>query len=150
MLSRLSRAAAGLVGAMALVPASAHAFAADGSGAMTVAQTYVINRRTGNYLTFTYTAAGGGISNGEIDVVVPAGWTTPDANGFNAGGSNADCGSLGVTGSRMKVTGVTLSGGATCSIRYGLSGFNAGDTAPAGTGINTFTTKEKSTSGGAL
>ena len=127
------------------------AVAADGTGTMTVAPTYVINSSTGNYLVFTYTAAGA-LSGGEIRIDVPAGWTPPSATGFDPSGSQAGCGDnpLTVVGSQIQVKNVTLGAGATCDIRYGLSGFNAGVTAPAATGINTFTASERSAAAGSV
>ena len=149
-------AAAAVVAIIGLTFAASPAMAADGSGSMTVSPTYVISGSSGNFLTFTYTAGAGGVTNGEIAVLVPTGWTTPDSNGFNAGGTNASCTGNAITvspvmgGNQIQVTGVTLNAGDQCTIRYGLSGFNAGDTAPSSAGTNTFTTQEKSTSGGTL
>ena len=52
---------------------------ADGSGTLTTPTTTVLANSTGNTITFTYTAATGGISNGEVDITVPSGWTAPHA-----------------------------------------------------------------------
>lgn len=139
---------------IALPPSGAGAEAPDGSGTMTVAPTYTINSETGKFFTFTYTAAAGGMTDGEITLVVPAGWTPPDPNAFNPGGSNATCGDFSptVTGSgpwTFHVNHVTLSAGATCDIKYGISGFGT-VTAPAATGTYTFTAQTKSTAGGTL
>src|SRR5215831_2126474 len=95
--SGLGAAAIAEIALVVLLPASAGASAGDGTGTMTVSPTYVINNSTGNFLTFTYTAAAGGLSAGDIDLTVPAGWTAPDANGFNPGGTNALCGDSPVT-----------------------------------------------------
>ncbi|MGD0713591.1 MAG: hypothetical protein ABSB24_05335, partial [Gaiellaceae bacterium] len=51
--------------------------AADGTGTLTTPTANVANGATGQTITFTYTAATGGISNGEVDITVPTGWTTP-------------------------------------------------------------------------
>ena len=52
-------------------------YAANGSGTMTVSPTTLSAGSTGNTLTFTYTAATGGLRSGEVEVAVPTGW--PDA-----------------------------------------------------------------------
>jgi len=52
-------------------------YAANGSGTMTVSPTTLSAASTGNTLTFTYTAATGGMSGGAVKVKVPTGW--PDA-----------------------------------------------------------------------
>jgi len=44
---------------------------------MTVSSPQVSAASAGNNLTFTYTAAATGISDGEVDVAVPNGWTAP-------------------------------------------------------------------------
>jgi hypothetical protein len=136
------------------LPAAAKAFAGDGTGTMTVAPTYTINGATGKFFTFTYTAAAGGMSAGEIDLTVPAGWTAPDPDGFNPGGSNALCGDspVVITGTGpwvIHVNNVTLTGGSTCDIHYGINTFGT-VTATNTVGTATFTTLEKSTSGGTL
>ncbi|MDX6485647.1 MAG: hypothetical protein QOF43_800, partial [Gaiellaceae bacterium] len=137
-----------------VLPTSAGATAGDGSGTITVAPTYTINSSTGNFFTFTYTAAAGGLSAGEITLVVPAGWSAPDTNGFNTGAINAGCGDSPVTIAgtgpwTVHITNVTLAGGATCDIHYGINGFGT-VVAPATAATYTFTTQEKSTAGGTL
>ena len=102
--------------------------APDGTGTMTVTPNIAITSSTGNFFTFTYTAATGGMHNGEISLLVPAVWPAPDANGFNPGGTNALCGDspVTITGSgpwTVHVTNVTLAGGATCDIHYGINMF---------------------------
>src|SRR5581483_7003151 len=90
--------AAGLA-LLALVPASAEAFAGDGSGTLSISPAYVIGGSTGTEFTFTYTAASGGISDGEVDVTVPAGWSTPQTgNSSGAGWTITHCGQVAVTG----------------------------------------------------
>src|SRR5258708_12932975 len=48
------------------------------------------------------------------------------------------------------MSGLSLSGGTTCTVLYGINGFNSGVTAPSTTGPYTFTTQEKSTAAGTL
>src|SRR4029078_7649822 len=52
-------------------------YAADGAGTLTTPTTKVSASQTGRTITFTYTAPTGGINNGSVTVVVPAGWTAP-------------------------------------------------------------------------
>ena len=124
--------------------------AADGTGTMTVTPNTAITSSSGNFFTFTYTAANGGLTNGEIALTVPAGWQAPDTNGFNPGATNALCGDspVTITGSgpwTVHVTNVTLAGGATCDLHYGINMFGT-VTAPSSAGNYVFTTQEKSVS----
>jgi hypothetical protein len=48
------------------------------------------------------------------------------------------------------MSGLSLNGGSTCTIQYGINGFNSGVTAPSTTGPYTFTAQEKSTAAGTL
>jgi hypothetical protein len=132
-------------------------YAADGSGTMTVSPSLASASQSGRTLSFTYTAATGGMSSGEVDLVVPSGWTAPTASNA-AGCTTASTGSLAVSGSgpwTVAVTGVTLTGGSTLTITYGATSggaCTASDTATATatTGTATFTTSQKSTSAGSL
>ena len=85
--------------------------AADGSGTLTTPTTNVAASSTGNTLTFTYTAATGGMSNGAVRLTVPTGWSAPSTTGTAAGYTTASTGTVGVAGQVITVTGVTLAGG---------------------------------------
>ncbi|MFL5823202.1 MAG: beta strand repeat-containing protein, partial [Solirubrobacteraceae bacterium] len=130
--------------------------ALDGTGTMTVTPTSAINNSTGNDYDFTYTAPAGGLVNGELTLLVPTGWTTPSTSSSSVGGVSTSCGSGSFTitsvggGSQIAITGVSLSGGSTCDVHYGIDSFNPGVTAPAGSGVYTFTAEEASSSTGAL
>jgi hypothetical protein len=126
--------------------------AADGTGTMTVSPTTALNSSSGNQLVFTYTAPAGGLSNGEITLLVPTGWTTPQTGTeTGAGWVSAECGSTTtVSAMTIEVTGVTLSSGGTCTIIYGDTFEGPGATAPATSGPYTFTTKEESSATGTL
>ena len=50
--------------------------------------------QTGRTITFTYTAATGGINNGSVTLVVPAGWSAPSTTGANAGYTTASSGTV--------------------------------------------------------
>ena len=146
-------AAAASLGLLAF--AASPAMASDGTGTMTVAPTYVVSGSTGNFLTFTYTAGSGGVSGGTIAVTVPTGWTTP-ATGFSAGGVSGTCFQdsdqfVSVTGgTQIQMQDVFLSANAQCTIEYGISGFNSGDTAPSTAQTYAFTAAESTTSSGTL
>jgi hypothetical protein len=123
-------------------------YAVNGSGTMTVSPMAVLQSSTGNTLTFTYTAAAGGTNGGEVDVAVPSGWTTSQiTNSSAAGYVTTTCAgaTLGTSSSTIKVTALTLAGGASCTIVYGSG--SAGVPAPATSGPYTFTTSENSTGG---
>jgi hypothetical protein len=148
--------AAVAVSLLGLLFAAAPAMAADGEGTMTVAPTYVVSGSTGNALTFTYKASASGMTNGKLTFLVPTGWTTPNPSGFEAGGLSSLCGGeipvvTSVAGGHLvEIKEVTLGANATCEIKYGISGFNAGDTAPVTSGPYTFTTQQSATAGGTL
>jgi fibronectin-binding autotransporter adhesin len=106
-------------------------YAADGSGTLTTPTSSVTRGSTGNTITFTYTAAGGGMSNGSVAMRVGAGWSAPSTTGTSAGFSTASTGTLSTSGQTIVVTGVTLSGGQTLTITYGATGGGGpGATAP--------------------
>jgi len=54
---------------------------------------------------FTYTAAAA-ISGGQINVVVPAGWSAPSTSSGTAGYSTSACGTLGTSGQTIQITAV--------------------------------------------
>jgi hypothetical protein len=124
---------------------------ADGSGTISVSPSNAVAGSTGNSLTFTYTAATGGTHNGEIDFAVPPGWSAPSRTATDPGSTTSTCGTVGVSGSTMQVTGMTLAGGATCKVVYGSRvGSGPGATAPAVATTSAFTTQERATAAGIL
>ena len=124
--------------------------AANGSGTMTVLPANAGNVSTGNTLTFTYTAAAGGLASGAVTVTAPAGWSAPSTTATDAGYTTASTGTVTAAGQTITVSGVTLSGAATMTIVYGDTGGGPGATAGATAGANSFQTQERSTSGGVL
>jgi hypothetical protein len=127
---------------------------ADGSGTNAVSPTSVTASSTANTLTFTYTAAAGGTSAGELDIVVPAFWTTPTAANA-AGCTTTSTGTLSFSANTIKVSALTLAGAGTVTVTYGATSGGActasgGATAQSGAGTATFSTTEKSTAGGTL
>ena len=145
--------AAGILSAIGASP-SINVYAADGTGTLTTPTANVANGASGQTITFTYTAATGGISGGAVNIVVPAGWTAPRITA-GAGCVSSASGAVAVAGSTIQWTGLTLAGGATATITYGaVSGGScvAGNaaTATSTAGAATWTTTEKSVAGGAL
>jgi hypothetical protein len=139
-------AASGLVVGVA-GPASAAA--ANGSGTMTTKTTSVALGSTDHELSFTYTAASGGVSAGGVHLTVPNGWSAPSTTGTADGYSTASTGTLSVDGQTIVVLNVTLASGASLTINYGAKGAKGpGATAPTFVGNQTWTSYEKSTSGG--
>ena len=135
--------------------------AADGTGTVAASFITASASQTGLTQTLTYTPAAGSMANGDVSFVVPVGWTAPQSTTANAagyvtatGGSGANM--IAVTGTgpwTVTVSGVTLNQGAaqTLVMKYGdTSGGGAGATAPATTGAVVWTTKQRSSSRGAL
>ncbi len=128
---------------------------ADGSGTLTQPIANVASGATGQSITFTYTAATGGINNGEVDIVIPTGWTAPTTSNA-AGCVSSASGSVAISTRTIQWSGLTIAGGGTATITYGATSGGScagGDTATASSsnpGTNTFTTTEKSSAGGAL
>src|SRR5207302_11377483 len=85
--------------------------AADGTGTMTTPTSVVSASQTGRTITFTYTAAAGGISNGSVTIAVPSGWNAPSTTGSNAGYTTSSTGSVSVSGQTITVSSLTLAGG---------------------------------------
>jgi hypothetical protein len=104
---------------------------------------------TGHVITFTYTAATGGVSSGGVHLTVPPGWSAPSTTGTSAGYTTASTGTVSVDGQTIVVLGVTLAAGATLTINYGAKAAKGpGATATTGVGAATWIATEKSTSGG--
>jgi hypothetical protein len=128
--------------------------APSGAGTLTTPITSVSHAETGDVITFTYTAAAGGMSSGAIAITVPSGWSAPVTT--NAVGCvSASTGTVSTSGQTVTVSGVTLAAGATATITYGaITGGNctASDGATVGstTGSVTFATQQASTTGGTL
>ncbi|MGH8996657.1 MAG: cell wall-binding repeat-containing protein [Acidimicrobiales bacterium] len=144
----------GSVGAVVMalsLTAALPAGAADGTGTMTVSPTFATVSSSGNTLVFTYKAAVS-ITNGELTVVVPAGWSVPTATTSTAAGyTTAGCGLVTSSGSTIQVTLPSLLPGAMCTVTYGdTTGGGPGANAPGAPIVSTFATSEKDTAGGTL
>jgi len=131
------------------VAGPAAAAAANGTGTMTTKTTSVTDGSSGHVITFTYTAATGGVSSGGVHLTVPTGWSAPSTSGTSAGYTTASTGTVSVDGQIIVVLGVTLASGATLTINYGAkTAKGPGATATTSVGAVTWTATEKSTSGG--
>ena len=73
----------------------------------------------GNTISFTYTAATGGMQNGMITLVVPSGWSAPSTTSTDPGFATASTGSLTLSGRTITVAGINLNGADTMTITYG-------------------------------
>jgi hypothetical protein len=113
--------------------------------------TSAVHASQGHTIVFTYTAATGGISGGSISLVVPTGWSAPSKTGTAAGYTSSSKGTVSVSGRTITVAAVTLAAGQSVTISYGsrASG-GAGATAPTAVGPQTWQTKERSSTTGAL
>jgi hypothetical protein len=127
----------------------ASAAAADGTGTMTTKTTSVTYGSSSHVITFTYSAATGGVSNGGVHLTVPAGWSAPSTTGTSAGYTTASTGTVSVDAQTIIVLGVTLASGAKLTIDYGSKAAKGpGATATTSVGAATWITTEKSTSVG--
>ncbi len=130
---------------------SINVLAPDGSGTLTTPTTVVANGSTGNTVTFTYTAAAGGVSSGVVRIVVPNGWSAPSTTASADGYTSSSAGSVSVSSQTITVSSLTLAAGGTVSITYGsTSGGGSGATASTSAGAQSWLAKERSSSGGAL
>jgi hypothetical protein len=125
-----------------------------GPNGMSVSPSSVSAGTTGNTLTFTYYAASGGLSGGELTLTVPTGWAdAPSTTPTSAGNVASTCGTVSVARRTIEITGVTLPTGQTCTISYGSkTGGGKGAAAPSttATGPYTFSASEASTSSATL
>ncbi len=125
--------------------------AANGSGTLTAGTAAVSASQTGRTVTFTYTAAAGGVSGGSVTVAAPAGWSAPSTTASAAGYTTASAGAVSAAGQTITVAGITLSGGSSMTIAYGdTGGGGPGATASSTTGAQTWQGQEKSTLAGVL
>ena len=127
-------------------------YAANGTGTLTLAPPITFSASsTANTLTFTYTAAAGGINNGEVTVAVPTGWGAPTLTTTAANYTTASIGTVAVSGQTITVSGVTLAANGTLTLTYGsTAGGGPGATAPPTTGAVTWTAEEASVLTGTL
>jgi serine protease AprX len=148
--ARQKASAGGSLTNLALSP-SITVYARDGSGTLTPSPASVAHGSTGNTITFTYTAASGGLFRGTLTLTVPSGWNAPSTAGSAPGYTTSGSGVLSVSQRTVTVDKLTLVAGQTVSIVYGSrAGGGPGASAPSAPGAQTWKAKERSTAGGAL
>jgi hypothetical protein len=128
----------------------------DGSGTIAVTNP-IVATSTVNQHVFTYTIGTGGMVNGTIAVVVPGAWPTPQdttatsTNYTTLGSGTASANALSISGNTVTIDGITGTSGQTIVFTYGdTSGGAPAITEPASAQVGTFTTTQKSSSGGSL
>jgi Subtilase family/Divergent InlB B-repeat domain len=132
-------------------PPVVRVLAPDGSGTMGASPTNVAHGASGKTLTFTYTAAAGGLAAGSVTLAVPAGWSAPSTTGTSPGFSKASAGTASVAGRTITVSGLNLTSGQKLTITYGAkTSGGPGATAPSATGPQTWTAAEASSATGTL
>ena len=125
--------------------------AADGSGAISPSASSVPANKAGRTITFSYTAAAGGMKAGEIRLTVPDGWSAPSLEPLARGYSTASKGQLAIANRTIVVSNVTVPGGTTMTITYGSKAAGGpGARSPSNTGNQTWLTRQRSTSAGIL
>src|SRR5579875_2893969 len=120
---------------------------ANGVGTMTAPSAALPASTPGHQLTFTFTAASGGLTHGRLSLAVPSGWTAP-VTATAPGKVSSTCGTVGITGSTSRtvtVSTVTKASGASCTITYGTGTHKA--VVPSSGGTYAFTAKAASVSG---
>ena len=120
-------------------------YAPDGSGQMTVSPTSVVHSTAHHTLTFTYTAAKGGIFRGTLTLTAPAGWSAPSTSPAAPGSLKTSEGRASVSGRTITVPIPILASFHTLTITYGSRAAGGpGATAPAAAGTNTWPAQERS------
>lgn len=113
-------------------PAQVTVLSPDGSGTLTRASGPVTAGSQGNTVVWTYAAALGGLSNGTLELTVPAGWSAPSTNPKDPGYVTTSPGTVTVSGRTITVTGLTLPGGGLVTVTYGSrAGGGPGAAAPS-------------------
>jgi alpha-tubulin suppressor-like RCC1 family protein len=97
--------------AIALVPP-------NGTGRLTTPTTFVPNGARSRTLDFVYAAQTGGITRGQLTIVVPPGWSAPSRTPGSAGYVTASAGTVGVAGRTISISDLTLGPRETLKIRY--------------------------------
>jgi len=123
----------------------------DGSGSMVVDHT-TVSASTRTTLHFTYTAtAGHNLTDGQLTITVPAGWSAPSASAGTAGYTTSSAGVVAINSSTIQVSGVTVAPGGSVAITYGdTSGGGPGALSSASAQTVTFAAAEKGNNTGVL
>ena len=106
------------------------AFPPANAGTVTTTPTRVANASSGNTITLTYTAPTGGLQDGSITVLVPAGWTPPVTTD-GIGCTSATAGTVATSGQAISVSALTLASQEQIVVTYGAT---SGGSCAAGDG----------------
>ena len=119
--------------------------APDGSGTLTTPLTTFVAGSTGNTITFTYTAAEGGMSDGALVLGVPSGWSEASTTSGADGYTTASTGNVHTDPSGIFISGISLAGGDSLTITYGdKAGDGHGATAPSAPGTQVWPAQQRS------
>jgi alpha-tubulin suppressor-like RCC1 family protein len=130
-------------------PAQVTVLSPDGSGTLTRASGPVTAGAQGNTVVWVFTAAKGGMSEGALELTVPAGWSAPSTNPKDPGYVTASPGTVAVSGRVITVSGLTLPSGGIVTVTYG-SRAGGGTGAEAGNGQRPWSGQARSSAGGRL
>lgn len=130
---------------------SSFTVAEAGQGTM-IANTGVVSAGVkAQTIVFTYTL-GASMSNGELQLTVPPGWSPPYSGPTSPGYTRTDKGSISSpTGTErtLRITGITGPAGSTVTITYGFrTATNPGATAPTTPGSQIWSVAQKASLGG--
>lgn len=147
--SRQKATASGVFTALASSP-KITVYAPDGSGSALAAPQFATHAQR-TTLTFSYTAAPGGMKGGQLKLLVPTGWSVPSTAAGAAGYVLANTGTVTVSGRTITVSGLTRAAGQKVILTYGAtSGGGPGARAPSATGRQVWLMTERSTAAGSL
>ncbi len=123
-----------------LVSGSTVSAAVNGPGTMTVAPTVVVAGSTSNTLIFTYVPGTHRLVDGKVKVIIPTGWTNPEATlPSDPGYVTTNSGILSVVNQHIVVNDLTMC--KTCSLQVTY----ANATAPSIPGTATFLARAAAT-----
>ena len=118
---------------------------------MTTPTSEVSASASGKTITFTYTAAQTGMTNGAVTIDVPSGWSAPSTGPSARGYTTASTGTVSVSGQTITVSNLTRNAGQTVTIAYGSKGGGGpGATVSATTGNRRWQAKQKTNAAGTL
>ncbi len=128
-------------------PALSLVAAPDGSGSMALSPGGWVPSLPVT-LTFSYTAAAGGLFNGQLTLTAPTGWSPPSSASGSPGYTTASTGTVSTSGQTITVAGVSLVSGATLNVIYGSGGGTNRAQGPIPTAGATFSAAERSSASG--
>jgi len=124
----------------------------DGSGELQRATGDVAAGARGATVVFVFVADKGGLLDGELQLVVPQGWSNPSTDAASAGYVTASPGAVRVRGRTISISGLSLRTGEIVTVVYGSRAHGGpGANAPTGvTGPQLWAATERSSAQGRL